>query len=268
MGNLETLGSFIESAPPGELPNVTTAIKSIVGDKPLSDLQPAFEKYNEEQFTTVKLPGGSQSVVISPYNKLDDGRYFDVESSTSFVFDHSTQKASNAQSYVLDSSNADLIKSLLKSFKTYVDEHYPDSSIGVYPTDNDSKVAVVLVSSKYSPNNFWGGRYRSSYLLTPSSSSLTGTIYVDVHYYEDGNVRLLTEKSVSPSTSSSSAADIVKTIRQTEQKYQEELNRAFVSMSEGAFKGLRRQLPVTRQKIEWDRVGGYRIGQDIGGAKR
>ena len=80
-----------------------------------------------------------------------------------------------------------------------------------------------------------------------------------MHYYEDGNVRLLTEKPVSASSSSSSAADIVKAIAQVERKYQEELNKAFISMSEGAFKGLRRQLPVTRQKIEWDRVSGYRV---------
>ena len=34
-----------------------TASPSIV-----SDLTPAFEKYNEEQLATVKLPGGSQTV--------------------------------------------------------------------------------------------------------------------------------------------------------------------------------------------------------------
>lgn len=166
--------------------------------------------------------------------------------------------------------------SLLKSFSTYADEHYPSSSIGVYPTENDSKVAIVLVANKYSPNNFWysfthihslfwtdlstrNGRYRSSFIFDPSSSSITGTIKVDVHYYEDGNVRLLTEKPVSTSTTSSSASDAVKAIAQIERKYQEELNKAFISMSEGAFKSLRRQLPVTRQKIEWDRVGGYRV---------
>ena len=50
-----------------------------------------------------------------------------------------------------------------------------------------------------------------------------------------------------------------------EKKYQEELNRGFGNLSEGAFKGLRRQLPITRQKIEWDKIAGYRLGQDIGG---
>jgi len=85
-----------------------------------------------------------------------------------------------------------------------------------------------------------------------------------VHYYEDGNVRLLTTKDVSVSaSSSSSAADIVKQIAAAEKAYQEDLNRAFVQLSEGAFKGLRRQLPITRTKMEWEKVGGYRIGKGL-----
>jgi len=88
---------------------------------------------------------------------------------------------------------------------------------------------------------------------------------VDVHYYEDGNVRLLTNKPVSLSLSSSSASTTVREIAIAEKKYQEELNKGFGNLSEGAFKGLRRQLPITRQKVEWDKIAGYRLGQDIGG---
>lgn len=88
---------------------------------------------------------------------------------------------------------------------------------------------------------------------------------MDVHYYEDGNVRLLTAKPISLSISGGSAHSIMREIAVTEKKYQEELNRGFGNLSEGAFKGLRRQLPITRQKIEWDKIAGYRLGQDIGG---
>ena len=58
---------------------------------------------------------------------------------------------------------------------------------------------------------------------------------------------------------------MVRDIALAEKKYQEELNRGFTNLSEGAFKGLRRQLPITRQKVEWDKIAGYRLGQDIGG---
>ncbi len=104
------------------------------------------------------------------------------------------------------------------------------------------------------------GRWRSQYIFDPSSGSLSGSLKVDVHYYEDGNVRLLTDKLVSASVSSSaSATEIIKQVAMVEKKYQEDLNRAFNSLSEGAFKSLRRQLPVTRQKVEWDKISGYRV---------
>ena len=75
----------------------------------------------------------------------------------------------------------------------------------------------------------------------------------------------MTSKPVSASISSASATSIVREITVAEKKYQEEVNRGFNNLSEGAFKGLRRQLPITRQKIEWDKIAGYKLGQDIGG---
>ncbi|KAI2463732.1 2-oxoisovalerate dehydrogenase beta subunit [Annulohypoxylon bovei var. microspora] len=265
--SLETIESFVEGAPPGELADVINDIKYLTINEPdlVASLGPAFEKYNEEQFVTAKLPGSSQQVIISSHSSLGNGQYFDVESSSSFTFDHATQKASGVQSYALEGAQADLVKSTLKSLATYVKEHFPNASYGAYPIENDSKVAVIIVANKYSPNNFWNGRWRSLYIFDPSSGSLGGSIKVDVHYYEDGNVRLLTNKPTSGSVSSGTGAGIAKEIAAAEKKYQEELNRGFTSLSEGAFKGLRRQLPVTRQKIEWDKVASYRVGQDIGG---
>ncbi|KAK2591493.1 F-actin-capping protein subunit alpha [Conoideocrella luteorostrata] len=237
MSDIETISSFVEGAPPGELADVIADIKALTLTSPniVSELTPAFEKYNEEQLATVKLPGSSQP------------------------------KASSVQSHVIEGSQVDLVKSTLKSLGAYVKEHFPSAAFGTYPIESDSKIAIAIVANKYSPNNFWNGRWRSLYVFDPASGSLEGSIKVDVHYYEDGNVRLLTNKPVTASVSSGTGAGITKEISATEKKYQEELNKSFVSLSEGAFKGLRRQLPVTRQKIEWDKVTSYRLGQDIGG---
>ncbi|KAL9094876.1 MAG: hypothetical protein Q9165_002825 [Trypethelium subeluteriae] len=257
------IASFVEAAPPGEVD-----IKTLTGEDPktISSLEPAFEKYNEEQFTTVKLPGASQAVIISPYNALGNGRYYDTESQSSFKYEYSSQNASDVQSYPLESSHIDLVKSLLKSIPAQVQEHYPLATLGVFPTENDSKIAILVVANKYSPNNFWNGRWRSSYIYDPSSGALDATIKVDVHYYEDGNVRLLTDRPVSLSLSpSASATDITRQIATTEKKYQEDLNRAFGTLNEGTFKGLRRQLPITRQKVEWDKISGYRTFVSVGG---
>lgn len=267
---IETTSNFILDAPPGELQDVITDIKALVGDDKdvLDAIPPAVERYNKEQLLCTKLPGGSQQVIVSEYNELPDGRYFDVGSQSSFEFDHVKQKASNVQSYVLESQNADLIKSILRDVEPHVKEHYPSlPAFGVSPISDDTCISLVIVGSKYSPSNYWNGRWRSTYVFNPATSELSGNIQVDVHYYEDGNVRLLTNKPVQVSLSSGSAAEIVKTIAGIEKKYQEDLNRAFGALSEGAFKGLRRQLPITRQKIDWDKIGSYRLGQDIGGGR-
>lgn len=55
------------------------------------------------------------------------------------------------------------------------------------------------------------------------------------------------------------AAEVLRKVEGVERRYQEELNKGFAALSEGEFKGLRRQLPVTRQKVEWEKVGGYRV---------
>ncbi|KAK4895121.1 hypothetical protein LTR27_006727 [Elasticomyces elasticus] len=253
----ETVSSFVQAAPPGELSNVVEDIKALAPSE-VRSLEPAFKKYNEEQYTTVKLSGSSQMVIVSSYNVLDDGRYFDTASQTSFEVDHSSQTASSAQSHTLGSRNADAIQSLLKAFSAAAAEHFPSSTVGVYPTDSDSSIAILLVANKYSPQNFWNGRWRSRYLFDPSSKSVSGTVKVDVHYYEDGNVRMSTSKKVE--ASSSSVEGIVREIAKAENKFQEELNRAFSTLAEGSFKGLRRQLPVTRQRVEWEKIAGYRAG--------
>ncbi|KAL8895904.1 MAG: hypothetical protein Q9192_003381 [Flavoplaca navasiana] len=271
--NAAAISAFIEGAPPGELADVIADIQKLTANEPklLASVTPAFQKYNEEQLSTVKLPGSSQTVRV---DACWDGRYYDIESQKSFAFDHQTQKAADVQSYSHDSEHSALISSLLKSLSTHSIEHYPSATYTVCPTSSADTIALLLVSNKYSPSNFWNGRYRSTYLFSPSSSTLSGTINVDVHYYEDGNVRLTTTKKIpemkveaSSASSSSAAAEIMRKIAGVEKAYQEELNRGFGRLSEGEFKGLRRQLPVTRQKVEWEKIGGYRLGQDIGGGR-
>jgi capping protein alpha len=156
-------------------------------------------------------------------------------------------------------------KSLLKSLGSHVSEHYPSlPAYGVYPSFQDTTIALVITGNKYSPTNYWNGRWRSVYTFDPVSNTLTGEIKVDVHYYEDGNVRLLTTNTVEEQIPSGSAADVVRTLARREKEYQEKLNDAFGQLSEGAFKSLRRQLPITRQKIDWDKIGSYRLGQQVG----
>ena len=134
-------------------------------------------------------------VIVSSHNSLGDGRYYDVESSSSFAFDHSTQvltqglqgRERRADHWIESQRNAELRprkqplrscvglhgshakpslttsrNSLLKPLGTHVKEHYPSASYGVYPIESDSKIAILIVANKYSPNNFWSVSYAST----------------------------------------------------------------------------------------------------------
>jgi hypothetical protein len=92
------------------LTDLRADIKSLTISSPslITELGPAFQKYNEEQFATVKLPGSSQPVIISSHSSLGGNQYYDIESSTSFTFDHTTQKASAVESYVSEGAQSDL----------------------------------------------------------------------------------------------------------------------------------------------------------------
>lgn len=56
------------------------------------------------------------------------------------------------------------------------------------------------------------------------------------------------------STASQQAKAIIQTIKKYETDYQLGIEVTYEGLNERAFKNLRRQLPVTRQKVDWDKV--------------
>jgi hypothetical protein len=56
------------------------------------------------------------------------------------------------------------------------------------------------------------------------------------------------------SPSSAAASKILALIEDEEGRYQTSLNDTYHEMGEKTFKGLRRALPLTRQKLDWDKV--------------
>jgi len=59
----------------------------------------------------VKLPGSNEDVIVSSYNSLGDGRYYDPENQSSFAYDHASLSgtASDVRSYTLESNHEDLV---------------------------------------------------------------------------------------------------------------------------------------------------------------
>ncbi|CED83188.1 Uncharacterized conserved protein [Phaffia rhodozyma] len=136
-------------------------------------------------------------------------------------------------------------------------------SVGV----DEGKFTIVTSGHRYSPTNFWTGRWRSSYDIDLKKESFIGQIQAVVHYYEQGNVQLRTVQTPTialPPVGPSQAAAIISEISKVERLSQEGANERLEELGDKTFKSLRRALPVTRQKVDWDKVSGYKLGGAIG----
>lgn len=128
--------------------------------------------------------------------------------------------------------------------------------------------AIHHVGNRFNLSNFWSGRWRASYTLDAHSTprTLTCSITVQVHYFENGNVQLNAAK---PRTFHLSANDdnlvhqVVSVIGAHEDAWQHALEHTYDELAESAFKALRRQLPLTRQKVDWDKVLNYKLRDQL-----
>ena len=137
-------------------------------------------------------------------------------------------------------------------------------------------LVVCIENHLYQSKNFWNGNWRSQWQIRVNpdghgSARVEGTIRVQVHYFEEGNVQLHTQKPIAQSISLSGdaaacAASIVKFISSQETSFQTMVNEQYQVMSDTTFKALRRQLPVTRTKVDWDKIVGYRLGAELKGS--
>lgn len=271
--------NFLLQSPPGEINDVLNDVRAIVSDDEAlqEGLIPALEEYNVSQFITVQVPGQSHQVIISKAGRLpgENERYLDPRSHTSFELDHVALEASDPQSFDAEEESEPTRAALEKATLTYVADHFTDGVATVFSTTGSpKKFTIQIVANKYNPTNFWSGRWRSEYLVDVEAGEVTGLVRIDVHYYENGNVQLTTSHtpiiSFPPNSTlpiATIASKLLASIEEQENNYQSLLNEAYHEMGEKTFKGLRRALPMTRQKLDWDKVMGYKLGAELAGSK-
>ena len=151
----------------------------------------------------------------------------------------------------------------------------PSSTNSIASTSNtegekSSHLTIHIVGNKYNLRNFWSGRWRSTYVVDPQTCNfIKASIRVQAHYFENGNVQLKAENEDLPAVDvqgnsvDSITKAIVDAIEKHEQKYQSTLFSTTDMLREQAFKALRRTLPITRQKIDWDKAVSYKLGAEL-----
>jgi capping protein alpha len=276
---IETVSKFLLQSPPGEINDVLNDVRVLIGDDESLEtgILPALTQYNLEQLTVAEVPGAGHSSIVSIRARIpgEEDRFLDPRSKTSFLYNHLTMEISDPQTHEPNEASEPFRSALETSTLQYLSSHFNDGTASVFANSDETSFIIQIVANKYNPVNFWSGRWRSEYTVDLDARKVTGQILVNVHYYEQGNVQLETKHrasivlptSISASSPGPSAKKVLALIADQEGAYQESLGDTYHEMGDRAFKGLRRALPLTRQKLDWDKVLGYKLSAELSSSK-
>jgi len=274
---------FLTHAPPGEFTEVFNSVRWLFNNDDLlkAGCAPAFAQHNKEQFVPVRLEGSEKPTLITEFNDLHNGRFLDPRSRRTFAYDHVRREASDEKPPVGagegDEKTEAWRRALQQAADAYIEAHYHKAGIAAVFSTGAGSYTLCIESHQFQPQNFWNGRWRSQWTIpigdlgksASGTIELNGTVKVQVHYYEDGNVQLMSSKSITHKVNittgdlDKSAKDVMRVIAEQEGDYQAAVADNYQTMSDTTFKALRRQLPVTRTKLDWAKVQSYRIAQDM-----
>mmetsp|Transcript_3644 Transcript_3644/g.7888 ORF Transcript_3644/g.7888 Transcript_3644/m.7888 type:complete len:290 (-) Transcript_3644:205-1074(-) len=259
---LQITKHYLLSSPPGQFREVLADVRKIIPADLLSDEMAGdiARVSNLRNGKVVVTPSGNKAVLTAA-GEVDVTRYVDPKTGAVFSVDHLTLSTSeDAATVANDNEGQELQRAALQSAaEKYVLSNYPSeySAAGAYAKDDG--FSIVISGEKINLRNFWSGRWTSSWTLQAKdgAATLSGDIKLHVHYYEDGNLQLQTAKEVPPaSLSYYSEADlaekVIEMIKSQESQLQSGLEDMYTNMNRETFRSMRRGMPITQTKMEWN----------------
>lgn len=274
---------YLLSSPPGQINDVLMDVRKLVPDGLLTeDLTRAiFRTYNTEQFKIVR--NGDHRMIVSLAGEVDATHYIDSAANEVVGFDHVKQEVIEGDRRPVggeqDPALEDKRASLQRHVQGYLDRQYertPDGDCtgvaGVYA--KDGKLQVLISAERLNLRNYWSGSWRNTFDVVPgdaSSASLKAKLKLYVHYFEDGNVQMHSEKdfetAIAFADPDSFGAAVTAAIVKFEDSIQSALEEMYINMTTETFKDMRRVMPITKTKMNWNVNAHQMVKNLVGGQK-
>jgi len=253
------------SSPSGEVEEVITDVKKLVADENvLSEeaLAKMMRGYNVEQMTAAKDPEGDSHIIVSVHGQVGPNQYVDPATGRVLTFDHRRRQFTEVteKKQVLSEAVDSYRRAIQDGVQGYVQGAYKDGkcAFAVYGADTGA-ITIALSALNVNLGNFWSGGLRGIYSVEVNkkgSAKLKGSVKINVHYFEDGNVQLHTsvdkQANVDIGSPEDSARQVVAALSKIETEFQSNLEEMYVTMHSTTFKAMRRFLPINRQPMNWN----------------
>jgi len=269
---LEIATYFIMSSPVGEIDFVVADTKKLTNSEQeiltKDRLRGIMKNYNLEQMTSALYKG--KRCVVSSHGMVRDDQFVNPRLGIVLNFDHVKRSFTgevNADYKLPDDIEAQRA-AIEKQIDTYVETKYVTGSSGTVYADHEKGVYTICISAtKAKISSFWTGAWQATYVwsIKEKKENFRGSIKVQVHYFEDGNVQfhgaIEKKQHINPEQNHGDNASTIKTaIYNIEDKYNEALVNMYEKMHKETFKSMRRFLPITRQPMTWN-ILAHGIGQ-------
>ena len=248
---------IVKKTPIGHLGKSLENLRSVVGEQVMDtdDVKKEIHTYGETHLSAVNNDVTNTKVVISPLTKDSEGFYYDQGQKVKFKIGLESGAVEEAQSIEVHNDLRDTIQQKLKA---YLEKCYKMdvTRYNVYFDAGANKIVVLISVHNLNLKSFWSGEWLSTWELDINGKQIKGTLRANTYYYEEGNIQFNLDTKFNGTAKGGDngaiADSLVEFIKTSENSVQLELEKVYDELSENYIKPLRRKLPVTGTKMNWN----------------
>ena len=246
---------IIKKTPIGHLGKSLENLKALVGEQVMDteEVKSEIHNYGETHLSSVENNFTNTKVVISDLTKDSEGFYYDQGQKVKFKIGLESGSVEEAQAAECSDELRDTVDNKVKE---YLNKCYKTEVTKYNVYLGDDKIVVLISAHNLNLKSFWSGEWLSTWEMSISSKQIEGTLRANTYYYEEGNIQFNLDTKFNGSASGSDnnaiAESLVEFIKKSENSVQLELEKVYDELSENYIKPLRRKLPITGTKMNWN----------------